>query len=171
MLKNAENLKPGAIIFIRHPGFISWLIRKILVFEFSHVAYYLGMGQMLEADAGGVQINPVSVYLDDDRFIGEVVDNPLADSKIDAVSKHMLQYLQDNYDYSLLAGNAVGHLLHCRKGLLARLMDQQKSWICSELVSEGLRHGGITLPKIPALMTPKDVYQLLKLKEALRYGR
>lgn len=166
MLQHAEKLKPGAIIFTRHNGFISWLIRQVLGFQYSHVAYYLGMGQILESDMGGVQINPISSYLDDDRFMGEVVTNPLPESRIPVMSKHMLQYLQDRYDYTLLTGNAVSHVLRCRKGWFARLLDQQRSWICSELVAVGLEAAGITLPKPAALITPKDIHRLLlTLKE------
>lgn len=164
MLLHAEELKPGAIIFVRHTGFISWLIRLILRFDYSHVAYYMGMNQLLESDAGGVQLNPVSTYLDDARYMGEVVASPLSEELVDKMSANMLKYLQDKYDYSLLIGNAISKLTCNKRGWFARLLDHQRSWICSELIAEGLSSVGIAIPKPVANMTPKDIYLLIKDK-------
>ena len=170
MLKNAENIAVGSIIFVRHTGFISWLIRKFLRFDYSHVCYYLGLGKILESDAGGVQINPLTLYLDNDRYVGEVVTNPLPPEKVAAMGTAMLEHLRDKYDYSLLFGNALNKLsLKCNRQFWGRLFDQSNSWICSELIAEGFRRVGVALPKPPAVTTPKDIYNLLQ--EGLKYER
>lgn len=168
MLKNAENLKVGSIVFVAHHRWLSWLIRVFLGFKFSHVAYYLGMGYVLESDAGGVQLNNISNYLDGDVFYGEVVDNPLPADSVSLMSRAMLQHLEDKYDYTLLAGSALAQLsLVSQRSWLQRLVNRSDSWICSELIAEGFRAAGVKLPKQPAAMTPKDIYKLLA--EELRY--
>lgn len=172
MLINVEALKPGSILFVRHEGFISRLIRRFLGgFEYSHVAFYMGVGLVLESDVGGVQINPISQYVDNPVYTCEILNpHPMTAEQVAAMSKAMLQYLKDEYDYSLLFGNALNKLaLKCNKNWIFRLFDQSRHWICSELIAEGFRCVGVVLPKPVAQMNPKDIYKLLK--KELRYER
>jgi hypothetical protein len=151
MLQGAEKIQPGAIILVtRRSGLVSWLIRTLLNFQYSHVAYYLGVGKILEADFGGVQINDISRYLDNPEYVGVVLTNPLPGEKIDAMTKSMLEHLNARYDYSLLFGNALTHLtLKCNRYFFTRWFDQARHWICSELIAEGFQDAGVLLPKVP----------------------
>ena len=169
MLINASALKPGSIIFVRHNGLLSRLIRRFLGgFGYSHVAFYMGIGLVLESDIGGVQINPMSQYVDNDIFTCEVVNPPLTAEQVETMSKAMLEHLKDEYDYSLLFGNALNKLiLKCNKNWFMRLFDQSRHWICSELIAEGFRRIGVKLPKPVSCMNPKDIYKLLQ--KELRY--
>lgn len=163
MLHGAEKIQPGALIFVTaRDGLISALIRWQLGFRYSHVAYYMGVGKILEADFGGVQINDISRYLDNPDYAGEVIANPLSADRVQVMANAMLSHLEARYDYSLLLGHALTHItLRCNKNPLLRLFDQAKGWICSELIAEGLRQAGVVLPKEPAAMTPKDIHNLL----------
>jgi hypothetical protein len=169
MLLKAETLKPGSIIFVRHEGIFSRLIRWLLGgFPYSHVAFYLGIGLLLESDVGGVQVNPISQYIDNDKYVCEIVNPPLRPEQVDAMSRAMLEFLKDRYDYSLLFGNALNKLiLKCNKNWATRLFDQSRHWICSELIAEGFRQIGVRLPKPVSCMNPKDIYNLLQ--EELHY--
>lgn len=164
MLLNAELLRPGSVIFVRHDGWISRLIRYCLGgFEYSHVAFYMGIGLILESDVGGVQINPISRYVDNSKFTSLVVNPPLNVEQTDKMTRAMLKYLHDRYDYSLLFGNAINKLvLKCNKNLVLRIFDQSQHWICSELIAEGLKQIDVKLPKPALAMTPKDIYDLLQ---------
>lgn len=164
MLRGADKIKPGSIIFVtRQASLVSALIRLVLKFKYSHVAYYMGVGKILESDFGGVQINDISKYFDNPDYLGEVVDNPLPPEQIRIMANAMLAHLEAHYDYSLLLGSALTHItLRCNKSPILRWFDQARGWMCSELVAEGLRQAGLDLPKVPAAMTPKDIYNLLK---------
>jgi hypothetical protein len=129
----------------------------------------MGVGLVLESDIGGVQINPMSQYIDNPKFTCLVVNPNLTPEQISAMTKAMLTHLKDEYDYSLLFGNALTKLaLKCNKNWVLRIFDQSRHWICSELIAEGLRQIGVKLPKPVSAMDPKDIYNLLQ--EELTYG-
>lgn len=171
MLLNGAYLRPGSILFIRSDTWISKLIRRFLGgFEYSHVAYYMGIGLILESDWGGVQINPISRYLDNPKFCGEVVNPALEPEQVDKLTKSMLEHLKDEYDYSLLFGNALAKLsLRCNKSWVFHLFDHADGWICSELIAFGLLQLGVRLPAPPREIDPKDLYDLLQ--KELEYER
>lgn len=160
MMHNASDLKMGSVLFVREHTLLSWLIRKVLRFEFSHVAVYVGMGKILESDIGGVQINPISRYVDNSSVYVEVLDPPLNESQRAQMITFMLARFHDDYDYSLLFGNLLSRIAH-RTRVKVGLFNKADAWICSELVAAGLKEVGMSFDLPISQVTPKDLYAKL----------
>lgn len=164
MIKGLNTIRPGSLLFVAQTtSWISWLITIVIKFNYSHVAYYLGCGKILEANWSGVEITDLSKYIGRDDVIGEVLASPLEDAQIEVMSQEMLKYLEARYDYTLLFGSALTKIiLRCNKTPLLRLFDNASHWMCSELVAHGLKHAGMKLPKKVEAMTPRDVYNFVR---------
>ena len=163
MFKNIENLTRGSLIFVRKDySPTSWFIRKLTAFKYSHVMLYLGVGKIIEADIGGVQINDFTNYLQNPAFFGEVVANPLNGEAVNVMIKATLKHLEEKYDYTLLFGGALTKIiLQCNKHWFWRLIDHAKSWVCSELIAHGLIEGGFNKLKDDDI-SPRDLYFAIK---------
>ena len=161
MFKDLHLLKRGSIIFLRKDySLTSWVIRKLIGFKYSHVMIYLGVGKVLEADIGGVQITDFSRYLADVNFFGEVVVNPLSAKFVDLMIKELMRHLEEHYDYSLLFGGALTKItLKCNKNFILRWADHAKSWVCSELIAEGFKQAGLTIRNDN--IDPKELYGII----------
>ncbi len=161
MFKNICSLDRGSLIFVgKDYSLTSWIIRTLTGFKYSHVMIYLGVGKVLEADIGGVQITDFSSYLADTRFFGEVVENPLPARQTDFMLKKLMEHLEEHYDYSLLFGGALTKvILKCNKNFVLRWVDHARSWVCSELIARGFIEAGF--PIISDNISPKELYRLI----------
>ena len=162
MIINPEDLRVGSLVFVRSNTMLSKAIRYFLDFDYSHVAYYIGMGKLIEADIGGVQINPVARYVDNDFYMVEVINMPLTQEQLAHMTTFIMAKLHEEYDYTLFLGDIISRLMH-RARVRSGLFNRAAAWICSELIAAGLEEVGSPLSLPASQVTPKDLYRKFHL--------
>lgn len=156
-----ENLITGAIVFTAEKGLISWAIRKMTRFEYSHVAFYLGNSFLVESNFRGVEIVEIDKYLNNPKTVIKVIKSPLSPAQIEQMKVWLLSEIEKRFDYALIIGHAITKmLLKSKRNWFLRLLDGD-GWICSELIAEGLSRAGIDIGKPSHQITPKDLYSIL----------
>lgn len=158
-IHNLKDLRIGSILFTRDPGVISSSICYILKSPFSHVAVYIGNGQVIEAGWTGISIAPFCKYLDGSYTI-EVLNLPLSDKQTEEFIKVLKERLNDSYDYSQLFGLFLDVVFS--KRIFSKLLNHPSEWICSEYVAFALKSIGYKLVKEPEVSNPKMLYSELK---------
>ena len=164
MLRNTNDIKLGSLIFTRKKlCLISWTIKKFLKFDYSHVAVYIGMGRIVESVWGGVKINPLSKYLSDDKYEGEVVPLPLSDIQKALFIAECLRLVGEKYDYLINMWSLISKILRLPRTNRAK-WNVINAWRCSELTAYALEKVGKGLEFPACQITPKDLFLHFKEK-------
>ena len=161
MITCPQNLRRGAVLFIKSDTPVSALIRLCGRQMFSHVAPYLGNGRLIESAIGGVQINLVSTYLNNPVYSIEMRIPRVSDTQLDGLCRTAETHFRQRYDYALLFGDLLSRLIHRSRKYLG-LFNHGDAWICSELIANGLEVAGVNIGLPPSQVTPDDLYQLLE---------
>jgi uncharacterized protein YycO len=162
VITGLADIRIGAALFTGGYTPTSWAIRKYLGFKYSHVAMYIGKGNIIEADVGGVQINPMSNYVDNCLYYGEVIVPKLPEMELSHAVVMVMGRLGDKYDYKLATGNVLSRLFHQSRKKLG-IYDARNAWMCSELMAYGYSEAGVSLKGLhPNQVTPKDLYRIFK---------
>ena len=140
-IENQASPKGGDILLYRGKGFVSHMIKIVTKSCFSHAAWYLGDGNLLESDWSlfgkkGVQVNAIEKYKRDRVTF---IRLNLPEGEVEkAVTLALLKEGQ-RYDFSLFFSLFRAWLLRILSlGKLGKLRDQSHGWICSELVARPL---------------------------------
>lgn len=156
---------PGSMVFIGGYTLTSIPIRTYLWAKYSHVGVYVGNGEMIEADFGGVQKTKMERYEKSWLYYGELVtpgfilENP---EKIPMIVAALNGLVGKNYDYGINVGTIISWLFKFSRSNEA-LFDCANAFRCSEAVAYVYKMVGESF-KIPvSQVTPKDLY--LKYKE------
>jgi len=143
---------------VKTHGFFGWLIRLGTFSRWNHSVIYVGNGEVVSADPTGVKINKVSDYTNVAWNQHEELDDnqrmQIANAALEAVGKP--------YDFFTIADLAfrILGLKVLTAGLLGRLA-RNHGYICSELVAECYRKGGLVIAKKDYLCTPGDLAERL----------
>lgn len=147
-----SKLKAGDIIFARSDGFLSRVIRHVTRSEWSHVAIYLGEGQVIDTDAlRSVSIHQLSSF--ECWAAGRVED--LSDQRIGEIVNYMVSELNKPYDYLQL----VGFFLDYTFGWAVN-WQWKGHYTCGQLIDRAFHVAQIDLVpgKTEGNVTPEDIY-------------
>jgi len=128
-------MKVGDAILFKGKGILGKLISFATRSEYTHCGCYIGEGNIVESDWGGVQVENIEGRNDFDVF------SPIKASyrqRRDAV-KWMLDQKGKGYDYQGLIGIGLSLLRGCKRNKF----DHKDKYWCSELVADGYIKVGI----------------------------
>lgn len=132
--------------------------------DFEHAFVYVGNEELVEAQPGGAELRPLSVYTDGRPVRWSTGRFPLTDHQRRAIVAAALGYVGTPYsvvDYFALAA----HRFHLPVGpLLRAYVADSRHMICSQLVDQCYQDAGVHLfsdGRWPGYVTPADLANLL----------
>ncbi|GAA4855521.1 hypothetical protein GCM10023235_36310 [Kitasatospora terrestris] len=132
--------------------------------DYEHAFVYVGVGELVEAQPGGAELRPLSVY-DGHPVLWSTGRVPLTDSQRDQIVAAARRYIGVPYsllDYAALAAAR----LHLPIGpVLRRYVADTRHMICSQLVDQCYQDAGVHLfsdGRWPGYVTPADLANLLQ---------
>ena len=143
---------------VKTNGFCGWLIRLGTFSRWNHAVVYVGNGEIVSADPRGIKKKPVSEYL----HIAWNQHEELDDNQRMQIVNAALETVGKPYDFFTIADimlRSLG-LKILTNGLISHLA-QNKGYICSELVAECYRKGGLVVAQYDYLCTPGDLAERL----------
>ena len=143
---------------IKTHGFFGWLIRLGTFSRWNHAVVYVGNGMVVSADPSGVKKEPVTNW-------GNIAWNQheeLDDNQRMMIANAAFECVGKPYSFPTIALNVfrIIGLKFLAEGFLAK-MAEGTGYICSELVSECYRKGGLVIAKQDYLCTPGDLAERL----------
>jgi len=161
---------PGDFAVVRMDGHVGRLIRLGQWLngdgfaDFEHAFVYVGDGELVEAQPGGAELLPITVY-DGRPTRWSTGRTALTDEQRSAVVAAARGYIGVPYsvaDYFALAA----HRFHLPIGpLIKGYVASTKHMICSQLVDQCYRDAGVQLfadGRWPGYVTPADLANLLR---------
>ena len=143
---------------VKTTGFFGGLIRIGTTSRWNHAIIYVGNGMAVSADPTGVNKISVTQYTN----IAWNKHEELDDNQRMMIINAALEAIGKPYDFFTIADIALRilGLKILTKGLLSYLA-KNKGYICSELVAECYRKGGLVIAKEDWLCTPGDLAERL----------
>ena len=143
---------------VKTNGFFGWLIRLGTFSRWNHAVVYVGNGEIVSADPRGIKKKPVSEYPN----IAWNKHEELDDNQRMQIVNAALEAIGKPYDFFTIADLAfrILGLKVLTAGILSRLA-RNHGYICSELVAECYRKGGLVVAKEDYLCTPGDLAERL----------
>ena len=143
---------------VKTTGFFGGLIRIGTTSRWNHAIIYVGNGMAVSADPTGVSKISVTQYTN----IAWNKHEELDDNQRMMIINAALEAIGKPYDFFTIADIALRilGLKVLTKGLLSHLA-KNKGYICSELVAECYRKGGLVIAKEDWLCTPGDLAERL----------
>ncbi|RKE19934.1 hypothetical protein [Streptomyces sp. TLI_171] len=131
--------------------------------DYEHAFVHVGDGQLVEAQPGGAELRPLSVY-DGRPVLWSTGRIPLTEEQRTAITAAAHRYVGTPYslaDYLALAAARI----HLPAGpLLRNYVATSKHMICSQLVDQCYQDAGVHLfddHRWPGYVTPADLAKLL----------
>ncbi|MFA5071328.1 MAG: YiiX/YebB-like N1pC/P60 family cysteine hydrolase [Candidatus Pacearchaeota archaeon] len=152
-----DKINPGYLVAttgIYSP--LSFGIRKFLDCDYSHNAIYIGNGEIIESDWGGVVINPLSKYLDNKWYRTKIFDTKLSYEQSTKLVNFAKGLLKEEYDYSVVLGYLFSKIWR-RSRQMRALWNTTTGWTCSEFAATCYAHAGVEFKLPLAQITPKDL--------------
>jgi uncharacterized protein YycO len=143
---------------VKTTGFFGGLIRIGTTSRWNHAIIYVGNGMAVSADPTGVSKISVTQYTN----IAWNKHEELDDNQRMMIINAALEAIGKPYDFFTIADIAL-RILGLKiftKGLLSYLA-KNKGYICSELIAECYRKGGLVIAKEDWLCTPGDLAERL----------
>ena len=122
-------MKVGDAILFKGKGILGKIISFATRSEYTHCGCYIGNGEIVESDWGGVQVNNIEGRNDFDVYTHNKANYR---QRRDAV-RWMLDQKGKGYDYRGLVGIGLSLLRGCKRNKL----DQKDKYWCSELLADG----------------------------------
>ena len=148
----------GDYAVIKTNGFFGGLIRLGTFSRWNHAVIYVGNGQAVSADPSGVKKESITAW----SYMAWNQHEELDDNQRMMIINAALEAIGKPYDFFTIADIALRilGLKVLTKGLLSHLA-KNKGYICSELVAECYRKGGLIIAKEDWLCTPGDLAERL----------
>ena len=143
MSYHPQYLLPGDLIVSTSAAWISARIRDLTNSPVSHVAIYIGDGQVIESVDEGVVVRSLTDALQDDYYAAAFRADALTDPQRSTLVRWLRSQVGKQYDYV-----AIISLLQYQ---------QPEKWFCSELVFAAFEHVGAPLGPLPSQSNPGDV--------------
>lgn len=134
------NLQPGDLIFVRGTGWIGKAIERITNSPYSHVAVYVGAGNVIEAQGGRtVGFQRLSFY--EGCYDAYRTIKPLTEAEGTAIVNYLVSQIGGKYDYFDI------FILFLRYKLKIRIpyVEAKHHFICETLAADAYESAGITL--------------------------
>ena len=134
-------MKKGDVLLYSGRGFLAHMIRVVTKSRWSHAAWVLAEGTLLESDwelfgAKGVQIEPVKTYPSKRRVL---LRPNLPDAVLEQAVDLALKKAGQKYDWGLFLSLLWNWFLcACTFWRKKRGHNRKRAWICSELVATPL---------------------------------
>ena len=143
---------------VKTSGFFGWLIRLGTFSRWNHTVIYVGNGEVVSADPSGVKKESITAW----SYMAWNQHEELDDNQRMMITNAALEAIGKPYDFFTIADIALRilGLKVLTKGLLSHLA-KNKGYICSELVAECYRKGGLVIAKEDWLCTPGDLAERL----------
>ena len=143
---------------VKTNGFFGWLIRLGTFSRWNHVVVYVGNGDIISADPRGIKKKKAAEY----SSIAWNQHEELDDNQRMQIVNAALETVGKPYDFFTIADIALRSLglKVLTKGFINRLA-QSNGYICSELVAECYRKGGLVIAEHDYLCTPGDLAERL----------
>lgn len=153
---------------VRTGGWAGQLIRWGTESPVNHAFVYVGMGEIVEMEPGGIQLSYASKYPDAIWSTGKI---PLTATQRETIAHFERARARKGVKYSFL-GLAVIALAQRRFGsivtsrdFLARAVSDDGQEFCSQEVDFAYASNGVQLfddGRLPGLVSPGDLYNLIK---------
>jgi len=143
---------------IKTHGFFGWLIRLGTFSRWNHAVIYVGNNKVVSADPSGVKLDSITNWTD----IAWNQHEELDDNQRMMIVNAAREAVGQPYSFITIADIAfriLGLKLFSEK-ILDRLA-RHNGYICSELVAECYRKGGLVIAKQDFLATPGDLAERL----------
>jgi len=143
---------------VKTNGFFGWLIRLGTFSRWNHAVLYVGNKEIVSADPRGIKKKQTSEYPN----IAWNKHEELDDNQRMQIANAALEAVGKPYDFFTIAEIAfrILGLKVLTAGLLGRLA-RNHGYICSELVAECYRKGGLVVAQYDYLCTPGDLAERL----------
>lgn len=143
---------------IKTHGFFGWLIRLGTFSRWNHAVIYIGNGEVVSADPSGVKIDPVinwdNIAWNQHEELDDNQRMMITNAAREAVGK----------PYSFITIFDIAFRILGLKIFSESILDKlarHNGYICSELVAECYRKGGLVIAKQDFLCTPGDLAERL----------
>jgi len=143
---------------IKTHGFFGWLIRLGTFSRWNHAVIYIGNGEVVSADPSGVKIDPVTNWNNIAWNQHEELDDNQRMMIVNAAREAVGQ------PYSFITILDIAFRILGLKILSEKILDRlarNTGYICSELVAECYRKGGLVIAKRDFLASPGDLAERL----------
>jgi len=143
---------------IKTHGFFGWLIRLGTFSRWNHAVIYIGNGEVVSADPSGVKIDPVTNWDNIAWNQHEELDDNQRMMIVNAAREAVGQ------PYSFITILDIAFRILGLKILSEKILDRlarNTGYICSELVAECYRKGGLIIAKRDFLASPGDLAERL----------
>jgi len=143
---------------IKTHGFFGWLIRLGTFSRWNHAVIYIGNGEVVSADPSGVKIDPVTNWDNIAWNQHEELDDNQRMMIVNAAREAVGQ------PYSFITILDIAFRILGLKILSEKILDRlarNTGYICSELVAECYRKGGLVIAKRDFLASPGDLAERL----------
>ncbi|GAA2817092.1 hypothetical protein GCM10010441_47090 [Kitasatospora paracochleata] len=131
--------------------------------DYEHAFVYLGDGELVEAQPGGAELRPLSVY-DGRPMLWSTGHYPLTAGQRDEIVAAARRYIGVPYSFTDYAALAAARF-HLPVGfVLRRYVADTRHMICSQLVDQCYQDAGVRLfddGRWPGYVTPADLAKLL----------
>ncbi len=152
-------LETGDILAVQGTGFLAWLVRRATGSPWTHVALFVGDGQIAEiSPEHQARVVPMRYR----RYKAFRLRGGLVPSQQAAIIAWLRGRIGSRYDWAAVAGIALRGLF----GGLGACLNSRRRYICTELVIEAYRAAGIDLdptcrPVTPAELMASEALQLV----------
>jgi len=143
---------------IKTHGFFGWLIRLGTFSRWNHAVIYIGNGEVVSADPSGVKIDPATNWDNIAWNQHEELDDNQRMMIVNAAREAVGQ------PYSFITILDIAFRILGLKILSEKILDRlarNTGYICSELVAECYRKGGLVIAKRDFLASPGDLAERL----------
>jgi uncharacterized protein YycO len=173
-------LRPGDILLSSMPGLAAAGIRLMTFAPVSHVAVYIGGGQVVEAVRSGVRIRTIDEVLTEETWVLALRYPDLSPEQADRIRDYALGNLGAGFNFlgvTLHVPFSIGRRAcelplvplavrdACIRGmgLIHQVAAGEDRVFCSQLVLQAYRHAGILITNAdPRLISPADILHMRK---------
>jgi cell wall-associated NlpC family hydrolase len=150
---DSSKLDIGDILFVRDSNPLSRTIRWVTKSNWSHVAFYIGEGQVLDTDAfHNVSIRHLDVF---EEWEAKRVDG-LTDQEIGTMVTYLVGQLKKPYDYLQI----IGFFIEAIFGISNQWSGKEK-FSCGKLIDTAFAQidKDVCPDKVAGDVTPEDLYR------------
>lgn len=188
-------LQPGDILLTSMPGFRSVAIRLMTFAPVSHVAVYIGEGQVVEAVGSGVRVRGIEELLQEESVVLALRYPDLSAQQARGIKAYALEQSGAGFNFlgvTLHVPLTIGRRLcelplvpaslrdACIRsmGLINQMATSEGRLFCSQLVLQAYRHAEVPMTDAdPRLISPADILHMregdvssVRVHRQLRYA-
>ena len=139
-------MRKGNLILVKHHDFISSIIRFITKSTYNHIGIFVDEENIVEAKMSGVAKTSLN-YFKREKANGKLTYSVyeikgITEAQVDVICYIILSELNSKYDFLQLLSLGFLFLIHKQKK--TNPLDDNRRWICSELIADAAKTVGIS---------------------------